>query len=138
MKAKKFQYPIIIKENHLDTFGHVNNASYLLLLEEARWDLLTQNNFGMEQIHQLGFGPVILELKLSFRKELRLREKIIIETEMISYKNKICKMLQKMIRDNDVCAEAELVIGLFDLKKRKLVLPTPEWLSAMGIENDKE
>lgn len=135
MKAKKFIYPIVIKENHLDSFGHVNNASYLFLFEEARWDLLTQSGFGLEEIHKSGFGPVILELKLSFKKELRLREKIIIETEMISYKNKICKMLQKMIRGDVVCAEAELVMGLFDLKKRKLVLPTPEWLSAMGVEN---
>lgn len=31
------EYPVVIREHHLDTFGHVNNAAYLDILEEARW-----------------------------------------------------------------------------------------------------
>jgi hypothetical protein len=28
-------------------------------------------------------------------------------------------------------------MGFFDLKARKLILPTPEWLQALGIEDEK-
>lgn len=133
MQAKTFSYPIMIKESYLDTFGHVNNATYLMLFEEARWDLLTQNGFGLEAIHQAGLGPTILEIKLNFFKELRLRENIRIETQIISYEKKIGKMLQKMIRGDEVCCQAEIVVGFFDLKSRKLVTPPPEWLPALGI-----
>lgn len=134
MNAKIFSYPITIKETHLDTFGHVNNAAYLVLLEEARWELLVQNGYSIQKIQESGLGPTILEIKIEFLKELRLREKIIIETQTISYQKKIGRIMQKMLRDGEVCCRAEIVIGLFSLKERKLVLPTPEWLSAVGIE----
>ena len=64
----------------------MNNATYLTLLEEARWELVTKNGYGMKKIQETGLGPTILELKLSFFKELRLRDEIIIETNMVSYR----------------------------------------------------
>lgn len=134
MNAKVFSYPLIIQEVYLDTFGHVNNAAYLILFEEARWDFITKNGYGLKKIQESQLGPTILEIKLAFFKELRLREKITIETQMISYEKKIGKLSQKMIRDGEVCCHAEIVIALFDLVARKLVLPTPEWLRAVGIE----
>jgi thioesterase-3 len=134
MPAKTFSYPIIIKEIYLDTFGHMNNATYLTLLEEARWDLLTRNGFGLEKIQESRLGPTILEIKLKFLKEIRLLEKITIETQMLSYERKVGVLSQKMLRDNEVCCEAEFVIALFNLKERKLELPTPEWLHAIGLE----
>jgi thioesterase-3 len=133
MAATIFSYPLMIRENHLDTFGHVNNATYLTLLEEARWEFLTRNGYGLKKIKALGLGPVILEIKLIFLKELRLRENIVIETEMITYENKIGKLSQKIVRDSDVCCTAELTVGLFDLSERKLVVPTQEWLEAIGL-----
>ena len=134
MQSKIFSYPLLIKEIYLDTFGHVNNAMYLTLLEEARWDLLTKNGYGLTKIRETGQGPTILEIKLSFLKEIRLRENVSIETQLISYEKKIAKLSQKIIRNGEVCCEAEFVIGLFDLKERKLILPTPEWLRAVGCE----
>jgi acyl-CoA thioester hydrolase len=35
--------------------------------------------------------------------------------------------------DGSIAAEAVLVSGLFDMKERKLVLPTPEWRRALGL-----
>lgn len=133
MSAKIFSYPLLIKEAHLDTFGHVNNATYLALLEEARWDLLTKNGFGLKKMQEAGLGPAILEIKLSFLKELRLRDTITIETQLLSYDKKIGKLAHKILRDGEICNEAEFVFGLFSLKERKLILPTPEWLQAIGF-----
>ncbi len=134
MTGQVFSYPIIIKETYLDTFGHVNNAIYLTILEEARWEFITKNGYGIKKIQETGLGPTILEIKLTFLKELRLREKIIIETQMISYERKIAKLSQKMIRDGELCCSAEMVFGLFSVHERKLVLPTKEWLNALGLE----
>jgi thioesterase-3 len=129
-----FNYPLTIKEQHLDTFGHVNNATYLTLLEEARWELITQNGYGLSYIRETGLGPTILEINLKFLKELRLREAIIIESKMLSYEGKIGKMVQTMVRNGETCCIAEFTVGLFNVKERKLVLPTPEWLKAIGVE----
>lgn len=135
MERKIFNYSLIIKETYLDTFGHVNNAAYLTLFEEARWDLITKNGYGLKKIQETGIGPTILEIKLSFLKEIRLRETITIETQMLSYEKKIGVLSQKMIRDGEICCNAEFYIGLFDLAQRKLILPTPEWLYAVGLKN---
>lgn len=43
-----------------------------------------------------------------------------------------------MIRDGELCCEAEFTISLFDLQERKLVLPTKEWLHAVGIEKQTD
>lgn len=98
MLGQIFSYPLIIKETYLDTFGHVNNATYLTLFEEARWDLITKNGYGLKKIQESGLGPTILEIKIVFYKELLLREQIIITTQMVSYEKKIGKILQQMIR----------------------------------------
>lgn len=128
-----FEYSVTIREFHLDTFGHVNNAAYLALYEEARWDLVTGNGYGLQQVHQRRQGPVILEVNLKFQKELRLREKITITTQLESYQGKIGYLLQKMLNaKGEVCSEARFTFGLFDLAERKLILPTPEWLKAIG------
>lgn len=129
-----FEYPVLIREFHLDTFGHVNNAAYLSLFEEARWDLVSKNGYGLKQVHEHRKGPVILEVNLKFQKELRLRETITITTQMESYEGKIFVLLQKMVnKQGETCAEARFTGGLFDLEARKLIAPTPEWKKAVGL-----
>jgi acyl-CoA thioester hydrolase len=129
-----FEYPVLIRESHLDTFGHVNNATYLALYEEARWDLVTKNGYGLKEVHRLGQGPIILEANIKFMAELRLREKIRITCEMIEYKGKIGKLKQQMLKDDGkVASELIMVFGLFDLKERKLIEPTDAWKKALGL-----
>lgn len=128
-----FEYSLIIRENHLDTFGHVNNAVYLVLFEEARWELVTQRDYGIAKIRETGLGPTLLDVHVSFKKEIRLREKIVIKTQLGSYSGKIADVLQWIENADGVrCCEATFKIGLFDVRARKLVLPTPEWLKALG------
>mgnify|MGYP002626401055 CR=1 FL=1 len=72
MTAPTYRHEVLIKEKHLDTMGHMNNATYLQLFEEARWDLITANGFGLKEIQQKKQGPTILEINLRFKKEIRL------------------------------------------------------------------
>jgi len=131
-------YPIVIKEIYLDTFGHMNNATYLLLFEEARWDLINQRGYGMKKIKELKLGPTILEAHVRYLKELRLREEIIIETTMVDYERKIGTIEQRMVRGQDICCIAQFKIALFDLNVRRLVPPTQEWLNAIGYQPTSE
>lgn len=128
-----YKYPLMIKETDLDVFGHMNNATYLILFEDARWDLIHRNGYGLHKIQETGLGPVILKVSVQYLKEIRLRDEIIIETSMTSYEKKIGTMKQKMIRGDEVCCDAEFTYALFDLKSRKLCSPTPEWLKAVGL-----
>lgn len=129
-----FKYPLTIRESHLDTFGHVNNATYLALYEEARWELIEKGGFGLSKIKEVAMGPVILDLHLTFKKELVNRDEIIITAKNGVMKNSLVfTMHQQILRpDGAVCSTLDLSVGLMDMKKRKLIAPTKEWLVAIG------
>jgi thioesterase-3 len=132
-EPKIFEYEMMIKESHLDTFGHVNNAKYLEILEEARWHLITENGFGLKDIMKNKIGPVILEVNLKFRKELKIREKIKILTSCTKHEGKIGYINQKIMNEKgEEAAIAVFTYALFDLTHRKIIDPTPEWLKAIG------
>ena len=54
-----FYYEMMIREHHLDSYGHVNNATYVEILEEARWECITQRGYGYKEVQQQKKGPVI-------------------------------------------------------------------------------
>ena len=137
METKKHCYPFTILESHLDTFGHVNNAAYLEIFEEARWDLITANGYGLSQILEVGLGPVVLKVDLRFRLELKLRQKVIIETVLGNYNKKLATIVQEILdEEGQIYCKAEFLCGLFNLETRKLVLPTPAWLKGIGASEN--
>jgi len=132
-----YEYEKIILEQHLDTFGHVNNAVYLSIYEEARWDFITKNGLGLKQIMESKIGPVLLDLNLTFKSELNNREKIkIISQARPEMRNKYVMVLdQKILKENGkVASTITLSVGLMDLEQRKLISPTKQWLSALGLQ----
>jgi YbgC/YbaW family acyl-CoA thioester hydrolase len=134
MLGSVHEYPIGIHEQHLDLFGHVNNATYLTLFEEARWDLITRGGYGLEQVTRTGIGPVILEVALKFQRELRNRQQIVIRSWTDSYVGKVAQFTQQMVDEQGrICCDGRFAFGLFDLTARKLIAPTPEWLKAVGL-----
>lgn len=128
-------YKFKVLEQHLDTFGHVNNATYLTLLEEARWDWITYNGYSLHEIQKTKKGPVILEVNLKFRRELRLREEITINSEVIEWNGKLGRLKQQMLKpDGSLAAEAVFTVGFFDLMSRKLIDPDPQWMKAIDFK----
>lgn len=136
MSNPVYEYELTILEHHLDTFGHVNNAVYLEMYEEARWDFITKNNLGLKEILATKVGPVLLDLQLTFKAELKLREKIkIVSQARPEMRNKYVMQLdQKMIKeDGKVASLITLSVGMMDLEGRKLISPTEEWRKALGL-----
>ncbi len=134
MTSAPFFHEVVIRESHLDSFGHVNNAAYLVLFEEARWEFVTRNGYGLQEVQTLQKGPVILELNMRFKREVKLLEKVRITVELVSQERKITTLRQQMLKeDGVVAAEINLKLGLFDLQTRRLIDPTPEWKKALGL-----
>ena len=130
-----FEYKVLIRESHLDSFGHVNNAVYVQLYEEARWDFITKNGFGLDVIQKQQMGPVLLDLSVRFKREIKNRELITIISQTKEIVNsKIMILEQKMLKsDGKVASEALFTVGFFDMKVRKLVEASPEWMKAVGV-----
>ncbi len=131
-RMRIFEYPLTILETHLDVYGHVNNATYLALYEQARWEFITQNGYGLEKIKELGKGPVILDAFVTYKKELNARDQILIRSWSKGMKNRLVMELeQEMIKNGEVASTLKISVGFFDLKARKLLVPSPEWLAAV-------
>jgi len=135
MAYKIFEYPVEILEHHLDSFGHVNNAAYVKIYEEARWDFITKNNYGLNKILEIQQGPVILDLKVKFKRELKNRETIVIYSQVHEILNSRMIVLEQVMKkaDGKISSEALFTIGFFDMKARKLIDASPEWLKAVGV-----
>lgn len=134
MIGEAHQYHLLILEKHIDTFGHVNNAAYLEILEEARWDLITGNGYGLDEVQRRKIGPIVLDVHLRFARELRNRQAVTIRSWVDSYSGKVGKFAQQVVDDaGDLCCDGMFTIGLFDLTARKLIRPTPEWVRALGL-----
>ena len=130
------QYKSVIQETWIDSFGHMNNAAYLELFEQARWDWIVARGWGLKQILEEQVGVTLLEINLKFFKEILARESVVVTVETVDYNRKIGRLVQRMVKsDGTVAAEAAITYGLFDMKARKLVEPTPQWKRTFGIED---
>ena len=72
-----------IRTFHCDSFGHVNNARHLELLEEARWQF--SETIGLTPLlRELGFGFIIIDMKLQFRRPVVEGDTITTETSLVA------------------------------------------------------
>jgi YbgC/YbaW family acyl-CoA thioester hydrolase len=128
------RYELTIREQHIDSFGHVNNAVYLTLFEEARWELITNNGYGLKRILETNVGPVILQANVKFKRELVLRDRVTVTTQVTDYRRRIGYIHQEMLdADGALTTTAEFTFGLFDMIKRELVAPSEGWMRAFGV-----
>jgi thioesterase-3 len=80
-------------------------------------------------------GPVVLEVNLRFKREIKNRQRILIRTWVESYEGKVGTVLQEMRdEDGELYCEARFVCAYFDLDARRLLTPAPEWLQALGMK----
>lgn len=133
--SQEFTHQKLIKEHHLDFVGHMNHAAYLVVLEEIRWDILTERGYGVEKIRKSGISPVILEVNIKYKKEVRLRETITVKSTFKVTKSKVHSVAQTMYKeDGSIACVAEMKFGLMDMSQRTLVDPDQDWKKTLGIE----
>lgn len=133
MQFKKYTYSTVILERYLDLYGHMNNAVYMELFEDARWDMHTRSGFGYSRVRETGQGVIILEANIKYRKEIRLRETVQIETQVLEYRKVIGRIQQTLLNEAGLeAALAEFRFALFDLKARKMIAASDQWLRSMG------
>ncbi len=132
-----FQYRRTIREIDLDFLGHVNHANYLSMLEEARWEMLAERGFGLDALQKAMISPVILGVNIQYKKEIRNRETIRIETHTTDSREKVGALKQVIYKENgQVAATATITYGVMDLQQRKLIEPPDYWIQAIGLELD--
>ncbi|MEU6559557.1 acyl-CoA thioesterase [Nocardia nova] len=117
--------PVTVRGYELDVNGHLNQAVYHQYAEHARWELLRAAGLVPDKMQLSGLGPVVLESTVKYRRELHLCDEITITCECRWGDGKVFWMDQQIRKlDGTVSAEVSVVLGLMDLRARKLV-PNP-------------
>lgn len=121
-----FSTEIQIRGYHCDAYGHVNNARYLELFEEARWQALEDAKI-LSKVISYHLAFYIVNIEIRFRLAVLDGEKIRIETQLADVNRMVITFSQKMFNnENKLSTEAKIKFVLFDLKKQKSVELTPE------------
>jgi acyl-CoA thioester hydrolase len=117
-----FSVRVKVRGYELDTQGHLNWAEYLHYAEHARWEFLAAAGITQDSLIATGFGPVVLDVSVRFRRELRGGDEVDVSCAFVFEGGKTFQVLQEFRRpDRRIAASLTSTAGLFDLRERRLV-----------------
>lgn len=68
--------PLPVYTFQIDNMGHVSNIVFIEWMEILRLRLLEEVGLPVHEIAQSGFGPVLVETQISYRKQIRLGDEV--------------------------------------------------------------
>ncbi len=132
---------IKVRGYHCDFYGHVNNARYLEMMEEARWQYL-EVGLGLEYWSDRGMGFVVASVTLNYKRPISPGVELEILTVTTSLKGRSGLIHQEFInrQTGKTLADAVVTFAVIDLKTGRAlpmegeVLAGFEKISEAGIE----
>ena len=111
----------------MDFNQHMRNAAFLGCAEQCRMEYLDANGWSMPQFQQQQLGPVVLEDRLTYRREIRMLERFTVDIAVAAATDDWRRMQLRnrfvRERDGELCATAESVVLWLDLASRSAVVP---------------
>ncbi|HMK73990.1 MAG TPA: thioesterase family protein [Myxococcaceae bacterium] len=132
----QFRISLFARWPDMDFNQHMRNAAYLGASEDCRMRFLAERGFTIDELRKRMLGPVVVEDRLVYKKELRLLEPFRVELALaaITVDGRRMKVRNTFLRESDdaLVAVVESVVLWFDLTARKPVAP-PEDLRAAWL-----
>ena len=127
----------------MDFNQHMRNAAYLGVAEETRFRYLAGQGWSMEEFMRRQIGPVVLEDRITYRKELRLLEPFRVDLVLAAATGDGRKFRVRnrflLASDGALCATVESFGVWFDIAQRRAVVPPPDlarvWLALPRSED---
>ena len=126
--------PFRVWPTDLDLLRHVNNGTYLTIMDIARIDLLSRAGI-TGPLRSRGWYPVVVAETITFRRSLTLFQRFQIRTEVIGWDEKSVFLSQDFERAGKVVASA-VIRGRFLGRDGERVTPL-QVLSLAGAELDQ-
>ena len=106
---------IKVRGYHLDVYQHVNNASYLEFLEDARWEYL-EDSGDIEFFQAKGFAWVIVNINISYRASATMGQTLEITTWLSNVGNKSAVFSQRIAdkATGKTVVEADITFVILD------------------------
>jgi len=129
-----------VQATQVDMFGHLNNAKYLEMFEWARWALHEQQG-GVDvyehTVHSK-IGPAVVHVDVDFLSEVKVGEKVTIQSRIEKIGNRSVTLAQDMLKSNGTIAARAKVIWAFMNFQTRTGAPMPDDLRKMYMEWAKD
>ena len=126
--------PFRVLPTDLDVLRHVNNGTYLSLMDLGRVDLMRRSGlFG--RLGAKGWYPVVTAETIQFRRSLVLGQRFSIVTRVIGWDDRAIVMEQRFERGGETIAQA-YVRARF-LRREGGTVPTAELMALAGVTDDQ-
>lgn len=111
---------IKVRGFHLDLYGHMNNARYLEVLEEARWDHF-ESRVDWQEFKSNRWAFVIVNININYRSPALLGDTLVVQTQpkTTSQRSVVVQQIIKRKGTEVVIADAEITFVIMDLKTQK-------------------
>jgi YbgC/YbaW family acyl-CoA thioester hydrolase len=96
-----------------DIYGHLNNANYLHLYEEARADALEDMDMSIGKLNEEGIRIYISEINLTFKIGLPVGERVVVDTRMVKANRAISIWKQEIFNAADELCNIAIVKAVF-------------------------
>jgi len=127
--ATPFSMTMRARWSDMDFNQHMRNAAYLGCAEQVRMEFLDANGWPMKEFVERQIGPVVVEDRLRYRRELPLLAEFAVDMCTAAATSDFHRMrLQNRFRlaDGTECAVVHSVVLWFDLAARMPVVPPVE------------
>jgi YbgC/YbaW family acyl-CoA thioester hydrolase len=106
--TKTYTCPIEVRGYELDSFGHVNNATYLNYLEHARWKMLREEGITLEWIQKEKRWPVIAAVEIKYLKPTLMGEQLVVKTRVLE-QSRARFTIEQIIYRNEVPVTSAII-----------------------------
>ena len=96
--GKSYVCQIEVRGYELDSFGHVNHATYIQYLEHARWKMLEEEQITLKKFIDWKRWPVIASVEVHYLKPTYMGDRLEIHTQMRDYGKARLSFSQKAVR----------------------------------------
>ena len=96
-----------------DVYGHLNNANYLHLYEEARSEALEDMGMSIGKLSEEGIHIYLTEINLTFKNGLPVGENVVIDTRMIKANRATSIWKQEIFNSAGELCNIAIVRGVF-------------------------
>lgn len=134
---KIYHCSLDVRGYELDSFGHVNHATYISYLEHARWKLLEEEGIGLKEFAHWKRWPVIARLEASYLKPTFLGEKLDVQTQLEARGRTGFIAHQTIFRGDVPVLKAQVRVVVVNENGRPAELPA-EVTQLLGPANPKD
>lgn len=123
--AEIYKVEFKVRSYEVDIYGHVNNATYMNFLEQARNEILALKDMSYKQLMEKGVFFALVHTSINYRAESFVDEILVVSGEIIHFGNSSIRLKHEIVNKETgkLIVDAEAVIAFTD-GKRPIPIPS--------------